>query len=97
MTEQLIGENVDGRSRYLNLATFPEFGWKYRENITITIQWLIGPLLRKDLKKQDNGRCSVTAGKQVNNIPAIARELPITTIEKTAESGVFFWFPIEAT
>jgi hypothetical protein len=31
-------------------------------------------------KKQDNSRCSVTAVKHVN-IPAIAREPPITTIE----------------
>jgi hypothetical protein len=33
-------------------------------------------------KKRDNSRCLVTVNKVVNNIPAIARQLPIATTEK---------------
>jgi hypothetical protein len=54
---------------------------RYNRLVLIYVLWRVAPLLGKDHEKEYALRCFVAAGKHGNNIRAIAKQPPITTIE----------------
>lgn len=61
------------------------FGHQKTESVIVNWIYIVAykPIVRqRPQNKQANSCCLVTAGKHINDIQVIARQLPIATIEK---------------